>query len=257
LCGQEQHAEKQSTCTYPYLVYAAAPAFQVGKEITVIGQRLLTITASAAAALLTLVACGSSANQAGSSTTIAGTSGTSGASGSPSATPAHNREDVTFTQRMITHHQQAIQMSDIILGKQGIDPRVNELASQIKAAQGPEIERMQTWLSQWEQQTTSTIPSGMTPGTTAPEMPSHSGMPGMSGMDGMMSEQDMQALQNAQGVEASKLFLTQMIQHHQGAITMAQHEINAGQYPAAIALAQSIVTNQQQEISTMQTMLTS
>ena len=54
----------------------------------------------------------------------------------------------------------------------------------------------------------------------------------MPGMDGMMSEEDMAALQNAQGVEASKLYLTQMIKHHQGAITMAQNEIKDGQYPA-------------------------
>jgi uncharacterized protein (DUF305 family) len=51
-------------------------------------------------------------------------------------------------------------------------------------------------------------------------------MPGMEGMEGMMSADDMMALQTAQGVDASKLFLQQMIQHHQGAITMAQNEIN-------------------------------
>jgi uncharacterized protein (DUF305 family) len=80
-------------------------------------------------------------------------------------------------------------------------------------------------------------------------------MPGMQGMEGMMSQADMDALQNAAGVDASKLFLTQMIQHHQGAITMAQHEIDAGQYPPAVALAHSIVTSQQQEINTMQGIL--
>lgn len=79
----------------------------------------------------------------------------------------------------------------------------------------------------------------------------------MDGMSGMMSEEDMTALQNAQGLEASKLFLTQMIQHHQGAITMAQNEINSGQYPATVALARSIVTGQQQEITTMQGILSS
>jgi uncharacterized protein (DUF305 family) len=67
----------------------------------------------------------------------------------------------------------------------------------------------------------------------------------------------MAALQNAQGVEASKLFLTQMIKHHQGAISMAQNEINSGQYPATIAMARSIVTSQQQEIDTMNKLLTS
>ena len=145
-------------------------------------------------------------------------------------------------------------MSDIILGKQGIDPRVVQLANQIKAAQGPEIQQMQSWLSQWGQPTMPMMPNGgMTPQSPMPGM---SNMPGAR-MSGMMSEQDMQALQNAQGVDASKLFLTQMIQHHQGAITMAQNEITSGQYPAAIALAHSIVTSQQQEIDTMQSILAS
>ena len=48
--------------------------------------------------------------------------------------------------------QQAVQMSDIILSKQGIDPRVVDLANQIKAAQGSEIQQMQGWLTQWDSQ---------------------------------------------------------------------------------------------------------
>ena len=74
-------------------------------------------------------------------------------------------------------------------------------------------------------------------------------------MPGMLADQDISALQNAQGADASKLFLTGMIQHHQGAIAMAQDEIKSGQNPPAVALAHSIVTSQQQEINTMQTIL--
>jgi uncharacterized protein (DUF305 family) len=192
-----------------------------------------------------------------------------------------------FAQHMIPHRQQAIEMSDMILAKQGIDPRVVELANQIKAAQGPEIEQMQGWLTQWGLPTMPMMPGPGMPGqtgmpgmpgqpgmqspsttpaeTTDPHhtstpretaMPSPSGMPGMPGpggmpgmsempgmpgmpMAGMMSAEDMAALQNAQGVEASKLFLTQMIEHHQGAITMAQ----------------SIIDAQQKEITTMQGIL--
>jgi uncharacterized protein (DUF305 family) len=70
-----------------------------------------------------------------------------------------------------------------------------------------------------------------------------------------MSGADMTALKDAQGAEASKLFLTQMIAHHEGAITMAQTEIKDGQYPAAIELAKAIVTTQQQEIDTMKGIL--
>ena len=76
-------------------------------------------------------------------------------------------------------------------------------------------------------------------------------------MPGMMSPDDMASLQSAQGVDASKLFLQQMIQHHEGAITMAQNEINTGRFPLAIELARSIMTSQQQEIATMKNVLAS
>ena len=44
-----------------------------------------------------------------------------------------------------------------------------------------------------------------------------------------------------------------MIKHHEGAISMAQDEINSGQYPETTAMARSIVTSQQQEIDSMKT----
>ncbi len=131
--------------------------------------------------------------------------------------------------------------SDTLLAKQGIDPRVTELANQIKAAQGPEIQQMQGWLTQWG----------------APSMPPTSGHGDMPGMSGIMSEQDMTALKDAKGVDATKLFLTQMIAHHEGAITMAQTEIKDGQYPPAVEMARAIVTTQQQEIDTMKGLLAS
>jgi uncharacterized protein (DUF305 family) len=94
-------------------------------------------------------------------------------------------------------------------------------------------------------------------------MPSGSMMPpgmdhgSMSGMDGMMSPAQMDALTTAQGVEASKLFLTGMIAHHQGALTMAQDEIKNGQFPDAIAMAKAILDSQQKEIDTMNQILSS
>jgi uncharacterized protein (DUF305 family) len=189
------------------------------------------IGAAGLAALLTMTACSSSDNKSAPSGTSS--AGSSAAANSTPATGAHNQADVTFAQGMIPHHEQhCIQMSDIILGKQGIDPRVVQLANQIKAEQGPEIQQMKSWLNQWGQPATSMAP-------------------------GMMSDQDMTALQNAQGVDASKQFLTGMIQEHQAAIAMAQDEIKSGQYPQAVALAHSIVTNHQQEITTMQGILPS
>jgi uncharacterized protein (DUF305 family) len=73
---------------------------------------------------------------------------------------------------------------------------------------------------------------------------------------GMMSQADMDALDQATGKEAARLFLTGMITHHKGAITMAQHEVANGQNPEAVALAQKIITDQQAEITTMNQLLT-
>ncbi|KUI06215.1 DUF305 domain-containing protein [Mycolicibacterium acapulense] len=240
---------------------------------------------AAAATVLTaasvIAACSNSASNESTSA-----SPTNAQTSIAAPTAAHNHADVMFAHHMIPHHQQAIEMSDMILAKQGIDPRVVDLAKQIKDAQGPEIKQMQGWLDQWGMPEMSGMPgaSGMpgqnhTPGNMPPGhggmhgpdtsgspmpggsmMPSGSMMPGMggmSGMEGMLSPAEMQALRDSQGVEASKLFLSQMIEHHQGAITMAQNEINNGQFPDAVALAKSIVSSQQKEIDTMNEILKS
>jgi uncharacterized protein (DUF305 family) len=193
-------------------------------------KRPTLIGAGALVALAVLTGCGGSDGTEHPATQ---------SSSATAAAEAHNDADVMFAQHMIPHHQQAIEMSDMLLAKQGIDPRVIDLANQIKAAQGPEIQQMQGWLTQWG----------------SPAMPPMAGHD-MPGMQGMMSETDMTALTNAQGVEASKLFLTQMISHHEGAITMAQSEIKDGQFPAAIDLAKTIETTQQKEIDTMRGLLT-
>jgi len=73
----------------------------------------------------------------------------------------------------------------------------------------------------------------------------------------MMSQQDMDAMKNASGADASTLFLTQMIQHHQGAITMATTEIEQGKATDAVALAKKIAAAQTAEIATMKQLLAS
>jgi uncharacterized protein (DUF305 family) len=210
-------------------------------------RRLSAALAAALAAVVTLSACSSSGTETQASATTPAAPPAATSPSAPASDSAHNDADVTFAQGMIPHHQQAVEMSDMLLAKQGIDPKVASLANAIKAAQAPEIEQMQGWLDQWGVSTT-------TSSSSMPSMPGHD-MSGMSGGLGMMSEQDMAALRNANGVEASRLFLSQMIQHHQGAIAMATTEIGSGQFPQAITLARSIVSSQQQEITTMQGML--
>jgi uncharacterized protein (DUF305 family) len=145
---------------------------------------------------------------------------------------------------MIPHHEQAVSMSDIILAKQGIDPRVVELANQIKAAQGPEITTMQGWLTEWGAQT----PAGH-------EGHDMSGDPAAHAAMGMMSEAQLEQLRQAQGVDAARQFLTGMIAHHEGAVTMAQTEVDTGQAEDAVRLAREIIETQQREIDTMKGIL--
>ncbi|CAN5640237.1 DUF305 domain-containing protein [soil metagenome] len=207
--------------------------------------RATLITGSAVTAItLALAGCSSSTSAPSAETSSAATATAASSSTAAPAAASHNQADVDFAQHMIPHHQQAVEMSDMLLGKQGIDPQVVALANQIKAAQGPEITTMQGWLTAW----------GAPTPTAGSAMPGKS-MPAMAPMPGMMTDQDMAALQNAQGAAASKTFLTGMIQHHQGAIDMARTEIAAGQNPDAVALAKSISTSQQQEITTMQGLL--
>lgn len=148
-----------------------------------------------------------------------------------------NAADEMFVIMMIPHHEQAVEMSDTILGKDGIDNQVQALAQQIKDAQAPEIELMQSWLTNWGRS-------------------SSGDMSGMGHGDGMMSDGDMAALEAADGAEAARLFLEQMIVHHEGAIEMAQTELDQGANENVIALAQAILDTQATEIATMQNLLT-
>ena len=136
---------------------------------------------------------------------------------------------------MIVHHEQAVEMSDLVLEKDGVDPEVVSLAQQIKDAQQPEIETMSGWLEDWGQ------PS--------------SGMDGMDHSGMMMSDDDLAALEAASGGDAGPLFLEQMIEHHQGAIDMARDQIGDGRNPDAVALAEQIVADQTAEIAVMQDLL--
>lgn len=149
-----------------------------------------------------------------------------------------NMADQMFVMMMIPHHEQAIEMSDYILRKEGVDSEVAALAQQIKDAQEPEIEMMTDWLEDW----------GVAYGRSS--MPGH-----MGHGDGMMSEGDMSALDEAEGVQAERLFLEQMIAHHEGAIEMAEQVIGAGESAEVRELAEAIIDGQSAEIVVMRELL--
>ena len=159
-----------------------------------------------------------------------------------SSTSQATEADEMFVTMMIPHHQQAIEMSDILLAKDGVDARVVELAEQIKAAQGPEIDKMLGWLEDWGVDYAPDSMGGMDHGS-------------MGGDDSMMSEEDMTLLENADAAEASRLFLEQMSVHHEGAVDMAQTALDDAQNPDVLDLAQQVIDDQTAEIAAMQELL--
>jgi uncharacterized protein (DUF305 family) len=155
----------------------------------------------------------------------------------------YNGADVDFATEMIRHHADALVMVDMTQGKE-LSPGLTQLTEDVRAAQAPEIEQMVDWLTAWGEEV---------PETSRDHMNSHD----MGGMDdGMgMDPDDMAALEDADGDSFEQVWLEMMIEHHEGAIEMAQVEQEDGTFADAVALAESIESSQTDEIALMEDML--
>lgn len=144
--------------------------------------------------------------------------------------------DVEFARQMIPHHAQAVEMAGM-LPSDGVSPELTELAAAIAGAQQPEIDQMTAMLDRW----------GYVP---PPPEGGHA-----HEMAGMLTEDDLAALDAATGAEFERMWLTMMIEHHEGAIEMAETVLDDGVDPEARELAEEIVDVQQAEIARMERML--
>ncbi|MFG1953083.1 DUF305 domain-containing protein [Micromonospora sp. NPDC048830] len=198
-------------------------------------------------AALALAACGS-ADYSGHPSSGQGTPAATVSSGAPASEPAtFNDADVMFAQMMVPHHQQAVEMAELAETR-AADAEVKGLAAQIKGAQDPEIATLTGWLAAWGRPLPA-AGSGHGHGHGAAPSPTAHDMPGM------MSEADMTSLASATGTDFDRRFLTMMIAHHEGAISMAKDELAKGANADAKALAQRIATSQQAEIDAMNKIL--
>ena len=198
------------------------------------------IAALLAAAALVLAGCGDK-DTSNTATTI-------------DASEPFNDADVSFATDMIPHHAQALVMVDMTRGRT-LDPEFEQLTEDIRDAQAPEIEMMAGWLDDWGQPVPATSRDHM-------HADNGSGMDGMGGMDGddmpgMMSDDDLDELGSTGDSRFEDMWLRMMIEHHEGAIEMAKVEQADGEYPDAIALAESIESSQTAEIAKMEAMLDS
>ena len=196
--------------------------------------------ATAVAAALTvsalLAACGGGA-----------TPGSTGGSGADVEGP-HNEADVTFAQGMLPHHRQAIEMSELAADR-AEDPEVLTLTEEISAAQEPEIRTLTAFLEAWG----ADVPAE----DMSMDGMDHGGDEAMDDMAGMMGPDDMTALESAQGAEFDEMFLQMMVEHHEGAVDMAETQVDEGENPGAVDLAETIIETQESEIQRMQDLLDS
>jgi len=162
--------------------------------------------------------------------------------------PARSPADVEFMQGMIMHHQQAVEMTALIASHtENKDLRM--LGAKISSSQSDEIRFMQRWLAARGEPNSMTM-AGMS------DMDA-SGKP-MALMPGMLTPAQMEALRSAKGAEFDHLFLTGMIQHHNGALIMVKDLFNtagAGQEADIFNFATDADNTQRAEIKIMQSML--
>lgn len=167
----------------------------------------------------------------------------------PPASPA----DVEFMQHMIVHHAQAVEMTALI-DSHTENKELRSLGARISRSQSDEIKFMQRWLAARGEAAASSMDN---------QMAGHD-MPGMDMskhemlMPGMLTASQMHALKNARGKEFDHLFLTGMIQHHNGALIMVKNLFDtagSGQDAELFNFVTDVDTGQRAEIKIMQTML--
>ena len=170
------------------------------------------------------------------------------------STTEHNDADVTFASDMITHHAQALSMVDLTLDRP-LDPDVQALAEGIREAQGPEIETMADWLTGWGEDVPETMRDHVNGGHDMDDMSDNMDDTDHDDMPGMMTADDVDELENASDTEFQDMWLEMMVEHHEGAVEMAQGEQEDGQFKDTVDLAGQVIETQTAQIDTMKELL--
>jgi uncharacterized protein (DUF305 family) len=155
--------------------------------------------------------------------------------------------DIAFMSHMIGHHAQAVKMAGWAASHVA-SRSLQIFCARIATGQTAEIGLMQQWLRERLQP----VPEADARGMKMPGMEHYMVMPGM------LTDEQMAALDSARGVDFDRLFLTFMIQHHQGALTMVEELFNtpgAAQDEIVFKFANDVQVDQNTEIARMQQML--
>ena len=166
--------------------------------------------------------------------------------------PLNTTKDVEFMRGMIMHHAQAVEMTAMI-DRRTQNKDVRLLGARISQSQTDEINFMKNWLAVRGEENAAPMPGMKMSHSHGSEMADHKML-----MPGMLSEKQMDALRRSKGTDFDKLFLTGMIQHHTGALTMVKEMFDtagAGQDAELFNFASDVDSGQRAEIKRMQTLL--
>lgn len=172
-----------------------------------------------------------------------------------SARYPYTEADIQFMTNMIGHHAQALVMA-AMAPSHGASPQIALLAARITNSQEDEIGIMQRWLADRLQPVPQVSETGMMEmHANGDHSMHHAG--GMM-MPGMLTPEELRTLDQARGREFDRLFLSYMIQHHQGAVAMVEELFSthgAAQDQVVFKFASDVNVDQQTEIARMQKML--
>ncbi len=166
--------------------------------------------------------------------------------------PPSSPKDVEFMQGMIMHHAQAVEMTALIESRTE-NKELRLLGARISHSQSDEIKFMQRWLTARGESLAPAMHKMAAMDMPGMDMSSHQML-----MPGMLTAKQMDALRKAQGKEFDQLFLTGMIQHHNGALIMVKDlfdSAGAGQDAELFNFATDVDSGQRAEIRIMQNML--
>ncbi|WP_051362348.1 DUF305 domain-containing protein [Solimonas soli] len=171
------------------------------------------------------------------------------------SSPAPDPVDVGFAQAMRAHHDQAIVMTQILLGRG--DTPLAGLARAIQSAQLLEIGQMKGWLQLWRQPLLPATPGmdwmlfGREPPDAALKRYLSDCRDAAGGMPGLATQEELERLRRLDGPVRDRLFLGLMIRHHEGGLPMARFAARNAGSDAVRALGAEIVAQQTQELATM------
>ena len=159
------------------------------------------------------------------------------------ADTSYSPADAQFMQDMIPHHHQALEMAALVADRTN-RPELIDVAGRINVSQGDEIEFMQQWLRERGEQ--------------VPDPTDHEAMHTDHTMAGMATPEQMAELAESESTAFDRLFLTLMITHHEGAVTMVEELLEqpgSAYDPVLFEFTTNVTNDQTAEIERMNALL--